>query len=106
VEKPSIEEAPSNLAITGRYILTPGIFEALKKTPPGKGGEIQLTDGIKRLGMKEALYGRIMEGKRYDTGDKLGFLIATVDFALKKEDLKEPFLRFLKEKFKGERNNG
>jgi UTP--glucose-1-phosphate uridylyltransferase len=106
VEKPSSEEAPSNLAITGRYILTPKIFKALRETLPGKGGEIQLTDGIKRLGMEEALYGRIMEGERYDTGSKLGFLIATVDFALKREDLKEPFLKFLKEKFKEERSNG
>ena len=106
VEKPSIEEAPSNLAITGRYILTPGIFEALKRTPPGKGGEIQLTDGIERLGMKEALYAKIMEGERYDTGDKLGFLIATVDFALKREDLKEPLLKFLREKLKEEKSNG
>jgi UTP--glucose-1-phosphate uridylyltransferase len=106
VEKPSAEEAPSNLAITGRYILTPGIFEALKKTSPGKGGEIQLTDGIERLGMKEALYAKIMEGERYDTGDKLGFLIATVDFALKREDLKEPLLKFLREKLEEEKSNG
>jgi len=102
VEKPSIEEAPSNFAITGRYILTPGIFEALKKTPPGKGGEIQLTDGIEKLGMKEALYAKIMEGKRYDTGNKLGFLIATVDFALMRDDLKDAFLKYLKEKLKEE----
>ena len=106
MEKPSTEEAPSDLAITGRYILTPGIFEALKKTPPGKGGEIQLTDGIERLGMKEALYAKIMEGERYDTGDKLGFLIATVDFALKRKDLKEPLLKFLREKLKEEKSNG
>ena len=106
MEKPSTEEAPSDLAITGRYILTPGIFEALRKTPPGKGGEIQLTDGIERLGMKEALYAKIMEGERYDTGDKLGFLIATVDFALKREDLREPFLKFLREKLKEEKSNG
>ncbi|GAB6075853.1 UTP--glucose-1-phosphate uridylyltransferase GalU [Desulfurobacterium crinifex] len=106
MEKPSTEEAPSDLAITGRYILTPGIFEALKKTPLGKGGEIQLTDGIERLGMKEALYAKIMEGERYDTGDKLGFLIATVDFALKRKDLKEPLLKFLSEKLKEEKSNG
>ncbi|WP_163328319.1 UTP--glucose-1-phosphate uridylyltransferase GalU [Desulfurobacterium thermolithotrophum] len=106
VEKPSLEEAPSNLAITGRYILTPAIFDALKKTPPGKGGEIQLTDGIERLGMKEALYAKVMEGERYDTGSKLGFLIATVDFALKRKDLREPFLEFLREKIKEEKDNG
>ncbi len=106
VEKPSPGEAPSSLAITGRYILTPGIFEALKRTPPGKGGEIQLTDGINILGQREALYGRIIEGKRYDTGNKLGFLEATVDFALAREDLREPFLRFLSEKLKKELNDG
>ncbi|ADY74035.1 UTP-glucose-1-phosphate uridylyltransferase [Desulfurobacterium thermolithotrophum DSM 11699] len=106
VEKPSLEEAPSNLAITGRYILTPAIFDALKKTPPGKGGEIQLTDGIERLGMKEALYAKVMEGERYDTGSKLGFLIATVDFALRRKDLREPFLEFLREKIKEEKDNG
>ncbi len=106
VEKPALEEAPSNLAITGRYILTPGIFEALRKTPPGKGGEIQLTDGINILGKREALYGRIIEGKRYDTGNKLGFLEATVDFALARKDLREPFLKFLTEKLKKELENG
>jgi UTP--glucose-1-phosphate uridylyltransferase len=101
VEKPSPDEAPSNLAISGRYVLTPGIFEALRKTPKGKGGEIQLTDAIRLLNEREAVYGRILEGKRYDTGDKLGFLEATVDFALMREDLREPFLRILKRKVKG-----
>jgi UTP--glucose-1-phosphate uridylyltransferase len=100
IEKPSVEEAPSNLAITGRYILTPGIFNALRNIPPGRGGEIQLTDGIQKLGLREAIYAKIMEGKRYDTGTKVGFLEATVDFALSREDLKEPFLRFLKKRVK------
>jgi len=102
VEKPSIQEAPSNLAIAGRYILTPEIFKTLKKTKPGKGGEIQLTDAIAKLMEREVVYGRIMEGKRYDTGSKIGFLEATVDFALAREDLREPFLEFLKRKLKEE----
>ena len=102
VEKPSPQEAPGNLAIAGRYILTPGIFEMLRRTKPGKGGEIQLTDAIARLSEREAIYGRIMEGKRYDTGNKLGFLEATVDFALSREDLREPFLQFLRRKLEKE----
>ncbi|TCK04035.1 UTP--glucose-1-phosphate uridylyltransferase GalU [Phorcysia thermohydrogeniphila] len=106
IEKPSPEEAPSNLAITGRYILTPGIFEALRNIPPGKGGEIQLTDGIQKLGLREAIYAKIMKGKRYDTGTKVGFLEATVDFALSRKELREPFLRFLKKRLKEEFENG
>jgi UTP--glucose-1-phosphate uridylyltransferase len=106
VEKPSIDEAPSNLAIAGRYILTPGIFDALRRTPVGRGGEIQLTDAIRILSEREAVYGRILEVKRYDTGNKLGFLEATVDFALMREDLREPFLKFLKEKIEKELRNG
>jgi UTP--glucose-1-phosphate uridylyltransferase len=106
VEKPAVEEAPSNLAIAGRYVLTPSIFETLRRTPPGKGGEIQLTDALKLLSNKEAIYGRILEGKRYDTGNKLGFLEATVDFALMRDDLREPFLRFLKRKVEEELNDG
>ncbi len=106
VEKPEIEEAPSNLAITGRYILTPTIFSILRKTPPGKNGEIQLTDAILRLGMREAIYAKIMEGDRYDTGSKLDFLIATVDFALKREEIRDQFLNFLKRTVEKEMNNG
>ncbi|MEO2082801.1 MAG: UTP--glucose-1-phosphate uridylyltransferase GalU [Desulfurobacteriaceae bacterium] len=106
VEKPSVEEAPSNLAISGRYILTPGIFEVLKKTPPGKGGEIQLTDALAGLSKREAIYATIREGKRYDTGSKLGFLEATVDFALMREDLREPFLEIIKSRVREERENG
>ncbi|MGO9517633.1 MAG: UTP--glucose-1-phosphate uridylyltransferase GalU [Candidatus Korobacteraceae bacterium] len=96
VEKPKPEEAPSNLAIIGRYILTPAIFEALASTDLGSGGELQLTDGLRQLLKKEKIYGYIFEGKRYDTGDKLGFLKATVEFALKRDDLGADFLEYLK----------
>jgi len=106
VEKPSPSEAPSNYAIAGRYVLTPDIFTVLKRTKPGKGGEIQLTDAIAQLSKERAVYGRIIEGKRYDTGNKLGFLEATIDFALMRNDLREPFLKFLKEKLKEELRDG
>src|SRR3954467_9725350 len=90
VEKPKPEEAPSNLAIIGRYILTPRIFEMLQDTPLGRGGELQLTDGMRQLLRHEKIYGFCFEGKRHDTGDKLGFLKATVEFALKRPDLRGP----------------
>ena len=106
VEKPSPAEAPSNYAIAGRYILTPDIFTVLRRTKPGKGGEIQLTDAIAELAKERAVYGRIIKGKRYDTGNKLGFLEATVDFALMRNDLREPFLKFLEEKLKEELKDG
>jgi UTP--glucose-1-phosphate uridylyltransferase len=96
VEKPKPQDAPSNLAIIGRYILTPGIFEALDAIEPGAGGELQLTDGLRQLLKKEKIYGYIFEGKRYDTGDKLGFLKATVEFALKRDDLGADFRQYLK----------
>jgi len=96
VEKPRPEEAPSNLAIIGRYILTPGIFDALARTPTGAGGELQLTDGLKLLLQKEKIYGYTIDGTRHDTGDKLGFLKATVEFALKREDLGADFRNYLK----------
>jgi len=96
VEKPKVEDAPSNLAIIGRYILTPAIFEMLDSTTLGAGGELQLTDGLKQLLKKEKIYGYIFEGKRHDTGDKLGFLKATVEFALKREDLGGEFREYLK----------
>jgi UTP--glucose-1-phosphate uridylyltransferase len=96
VEKPKPENAPSNLAIIGRYILTPAIFDMLASTELGAGGELQLTDGLKRLLKKEKVYGYTFEGKRYDTGDKLGFLKATVEFALKRDDLGTDFRRYLK----------
>jgi UTP--glucose-1-phosphate uridylyltransferase len=96
VEKPKLEDAPSNLAIIGRYILTPAIFEMLAATQLGTGGELQLTDGLKQLLKKEKIYGYTFEGKRHDTGDKLGFLKATVEFALKREDLGGEFREYLK----------
>ena len=96
VEKPKPEEAPSNLAIIGRYILTPGIFDCLANTPTGAGGELQLTDGMRLLLQKEKMYAYVYEGRRHDTGDKLGFLKATVEFALKREDLGAPFREYLK----------
>lgn len=95
VEKPSKENAPSNIAILGRYIITPTIFEILEHTEPGKGDEIQLTDALRELSNKEAMYAYIFEGRRYDVGDKLGFLQATVEFALQREDLREDFLKYL-----------
>ena len=96
VEKPSIEEAPSNVAILGRYIITPKIFEILENTAPGKGNEIQLTDALLKLIEHEAMYAYNFEGRRYDVGDKLGFLQATVEYALRKEDLREGFIEYLK----------
>ena len=96
VEKPKFEEAPSNLAIIGRYILTPTIFEMLASITPGSGGELQLTDGLRQLLKKERIYGFTFEGKRHDAGDKLGFLKATVEFALKRQDLGKDFRAYLK----------
>ena len=95
VEKPAIEESPSNVAILGRYIITPQIFDILQNTEPGKGGEIQLTDALQTLIGNEAMYAYNFEGRRYDVGDKLGFLQATVEFALKRDDLREPFVEYL-----------
>ena len=100
VEKPKVEEAPSNMAILGRYIITPAIFDILENQEPGKGGEIQLTDALKTLGQQEAIYAYNFEGRRYDVGDKLGFLEATVDFALKRDELKDEFMKFLEQKVK------
>lgn len=96
VEKPSVDEAPSNVAILGRYIITPQIFDILENTEPGKGGEIQLTDALKTLISQEAMYAYNFEGRRYDVGDKLGFLQATIEFALKKDELRDRFLDYLK----------
>lgn len=95
IEKPRIEEAPSNIAILGRYIITPKIFEILEDTKPGKGGEIQLTDALKELAKQEAMYAYCFEGTRYDVGDKLGFLKANIEFALKRDDLREDFIAYL-----------
>jgi len=95
VEKPSPDEAPSNLAIIGRYILTPGIFDALEDTKPGKGGEIQLTDGLKLLMKKQPIYAYEFQGVRHDAGDKLGFLKATVEFGLKNAEFGNEFRSYL-----------
>jgi UTP--glucose-1-phosphate uridylyltransferase len=96
VEKPKPEDAPSNIAVIGRYILTPRVFEMLAETQVGVGGELQLTDGMRLLLKKEKMYGYVFEGKRHDTGDKLGFLKATVEFALKRPDLGEALRQYLK----------
>ena len=98
VEKPSVEDAPSNIAILGRYIITPEIFNILENQEAGKGGEIQLTDALQTLATKEAIYAYNFEGRRYDVGDKLGFLEATVDFALKRPELRDDFMAFLESK--------
>lgn len=96
VEKPSLEEAPSNVAILGRYIITPKIFEILENTAPGKGNEIQLTDALLKLIEEEAMYAYDFEGRRYDVGDKLGFLEATIEYALRREELRDDFKEYLK----------
>ncbi|HYE82823.1 MAG TPA: UTP--glucose-1-phosphate uridylyltransferase GalU [Clostridia bacterium] len=97
VEKPPREKAPSNVAILGRYIITPEIFGILESTEPGSGGEIQLTDALKALARVQDMYAYNFEGKRYDIGSKLGFLQATVEFSLQREDLKEEFRKYLKQ---------
>ena len=96
VEKPRPEDAPSNLAIIGRYVLTPEVFDSLESIEPGSGGELQLTDGLKHVLRNRPIYGYRFEGTRYDAGDKLGFLKATVEFALKRYDLGEEFRAYLK----------
>lgn len=95
VEKPKAGDAPSNLAIIGRYVLTPEVFASLDAIEPGSGGEIQLTDGLKHLLRSRPIYGYRFEGTRYDAGDKLGFLKATVEFALKRDDLGHEFRCYL-----------
>ncbi|WP_122640624.1 UTP--glucose-1-phosphate uridylyltransferase GalU [Romboutsia sp. Marseille-P6047] len=104
VEKPEKDKAPSNIGILGRYIITPEIFTILEMLPPGKNGEVQLTDALKVLSKKEAMYAYVFEGKRYDVGDKLGFLEATVDFALKRPELKNEFMKYLSDKLSVEKN--
>ncbi|TDO95123.1 UDP-glucose pyrophosphorylase [Halanaerobium saccharolyticum] len=97
VEKPSAAEAPSNLGILGRYIITPEIFDILENTPPGKGGEIQLTDALKTMLDQREVFGYDFEGKRYDVGNKMGFLKTTVELALAREDLGPEFKQYLKD---------
>lgn len=96
VEKPAYADAPSDLAIIGRYIFTPDIFGAIERTTPGSGGEIQITDAMRILLKERPFYAVKLEGTRHDAGDKLGFLIATVEYALKREDLGGPFREYLK----------
>lgn len=96
IEKPNADEAPSNQAIIGRYILTPDIFDILEETQPGKGGEVQLTDALKTLLQKRKMYGFEFEGRRFDAGNVLGFLKATTFFALQRDDVKDEYARFLK----------
>jgi UTP--glucose-1-phosphate uridylyltransferase len=96
VEKPKKEDAPSNLAIIGRYVLTPDIFKCVESIEPGSGGEIQLTDGLKYMLRDRPIFGLKFEGKRHDAGDKLGFLKATVEFALERKDLGPAFREYLK----------
>ncbi len=95
VEKPNVGELSSNIAILGRYIINPLIFEILESTTPGKGGEIQLTDALKALAQQESMYAYNFEGRRYDVGDKQGFLEATVEFALRRPELRADFVSFL-----------
>ncbi|MED3573605.1 UTP--glucose-1-phosphate uridylyltransferase GalU [Cytobacillus praedii] len=97
VEKPAIEEAPSTQAIVGRYILSPAIFDLLEQVQPDKKGEIQLTDAIDRLLGQESIYSYIIQGKRYDVGDKFGFLQASIDYALKRPDLKDKLEAYIKQ---------
>ncbi len=96
VEKPAAKEAPSQLAIIGRYVLRPEIFSILQNLPPGRGGEIQLTDGLARLVQQRKIFGCEFTGERYDIGDKFGFVRATVAYALKRKDLKDKLVEYLK----------
>lgn len=95
IEKPSVDEAPSQLAVLGRYIIEPEIFELLENTEPGRGGEIQLTDALRRLAEFKAVYAYNFYGRRYDIGDKQGYLEATIEYALKRPELRDKFLRYL-----------
>ena len=101
VEKPKREEAPTNVAVLGRYIITPEIFEHLEKTQPGAGGEIQLTDALKALAKEQPMYAYDFEGRRYDVGNKMGFLEATVEYALRRDDLSAGFMEYLKKVVSG-----
>jgi len=96
IEKPDKSKSPSNIAILGRYVLTPKIFDCIEKIEPGAGGEIQLTDALRELAREQAIYAYDFNGKRYDVGDKLGYLQATVEFALQRDDIREGFMNYLK----------
>lgn len=95
IEKPAVDEAPSRLAVLGRYIIEPEVFDLLAQTEPGRGGEIQLTDALRQLAVKKPVYAFCFDGRRYDVGDKQGYLEATVEFALKRPDLRDKFLKYL-----------
>jgi UTP--glucose-1-phosphate uridylyltransferase len=97
VEKPKLEDAPSNMAIMGRYVLTPEVLDILEKIEPGQGNEIQLTDALQELNEKQKVYGYSFDGRRYDIGNKYGFVQATVEFALMRDDLKGPLRKWLKD---------
>lgn len=97
VEKPPLGTAPTNVAILGRYVIAPEIFDHLESTLPGKGGEIQLTDGLNRLADSQVVYAKVFSGRRYDVGDKNGYLQATIDFALKRDDLREPLMAYIRQ---------
>jgi UTP--glucose-1-phosphate uridylyltransferase len=99
VEKPKVEDAPSTQAIIGRYILTPEIFEILETVQPDRKGEIQLTEALDLLLEKEPLYSYIIEGNRYDVGDKFGFLQASIDFAMKRPELRDQLITYLRQLF-------
>ena len=101
VEKPAIEESPSCVAALGRYVIAPSIFEILEQTEPGKGGEVQLTDALRAMAHTENVYAYCFEGKRYDVGDKLGFLKAIVEYALRRNEIGNVFRDYLKELSKG-----
>lgn len=103
VEKPSVEEDPSNLGAIGRYVFTPEIFDCLKRTPVGVGGEIQLTDAIRMLRQQQKVYAYVFKGKRYDTGDKAGYVQAIIDFAIERPSLREEIISHLREAMKVER---
>jgi UTP--glucose-1-phosphate uridylyltransferase len=96
VEKPKLQDAPSRLAIVGRYLLTPRIFEILERTDPGKGGEIQLTDAMAKLMKEEGFLGYRFEGERYDAGDKFGFLQANIAYAMKRPDIAPKLMEYMK----------
>lgn len=102
VEKPGVEEAPSDIAVLGRYIIEPEVFSILEKTEPGAGGEIQLTDALRVLAATQPVFAHVFNGKRYDVGDKLGFLQATVEFALSRSDLGPPFAAYLEKLVMGD----
>jgi len=100
IEKPDREQAPSNMAVIGRYVIEPEIFGILEHCQPGRGGEIQLTDALRILNQRKPMIAYIQQGKRYDVGDKLGYIEATIEFALKRKDLQPHLLAYLKELMK------